>query len=233
MDKVIVGITAHPDDHVVFAGTIFKLKEKGFKYYEIVLTGSSEGGDYRKNTVQDTDQIHDMRMHELSDAAEFLGVEEVYRFDEEDQNLTYSKELMHRIIPILRKLKPQIVIGMNEDDVHPDHIAANQLTREALRWAAKSFRAEYGEAHRTPIALFAEGTEPIKPHLLVDVTDYYEQKENLFKKYLSQASPKDLDLLKSSALIRGYHLRKKDGMYAEAFSTEKNILPILFDTDFV
>ncbi len=85
-----------------------------------------------------------------------------------------------------------------------------------------------GKPYRTPIVLFAEGTVPITPSILVDVTTFMPKKVKLFKVYASQASSKDLELMKSFATIRGYHLRTPEGIYAEAFSVEQNILPILF-----
>jgi LmbE family N-acetylglucosaminyl deacetylase len=228
--KTILAITAHADDHITFAGTVFKLQEQGYDYYELVLTDSDEGGDFktkRKNTLNS--EIAEMRRTELKEASIYLNTKELFQFGEHDQDLTYTKELMHKIVEVIRKVKPTIGLCMNTTDVHPDHIAASQLGKEAFRWAAKNFRRELGDPHRTNLVFFSEGTLPIIPSFLVDITKQYPKKEKLYQFYESQAAKKDLDLMKGFAHIRGFHLRKPDGEYAEAFSVEQNILPVLFD----
>jgi LmbE family N-acetylglucosaminyl deacetylase len=223
--KNILGITAHADDHVMFAGTIMKLQSDGYIYSEAVLTNSQEGESY-KNTQEEN--ISTMRMNEFHKASKFLKTQKIFTLNQEDQNLTYSKELMYKLVKIIREIKPIIGFSMNKIDVHPDHIACNAIATEAYRWAAKNFKLELGQPYRTPIVLFAEGTVPITPSILVDVTNYMNEKEKLFRIYDSQASSKDLELMKSFATLRGYHLRTPGGIYAEAFSVEQNILPILF-----
>lgn len=229
MKRTILGITAHADDHVMFAGTLFKLQQRGYTYSEIVMTTSEEGRDFRKKASNKAGEIAQYRKRELSSALKILKCKNLYEMNQEDQDLQYSKDLMHKVMAIIRIEKPEVVFTMNSFDVHPDHCATAHIAREAIRWAAKNFRSEYGSPHRVAMPLYAEGTVPVDPHLLVDISDFYEKKEELFKVYASQATPRDLDLLKSTALIRGYHLRKKEGIYAEAFTVEKNALPILFE----
>lgn len=229
MKKRILAITAHADDHVVFGGTIFKLLDQGYEYYEAILTDSGEGIDKRKMSEADRNATAEMRESEFEKASEMLGTVKAFSLKQEDQNLSYSKELMHELVAIIREVKPDVILTMNMIDVHPDHQAAAHLTKEAARWAAKSFRPELGDPHRTNTVLFSEGTLPVMPYLLVDITGYYQKKEDLFRIYASQAEQKDIDLLKGTAAVRGYHIRKPDGVYAEAFTTEQNILPLLFE----
>ncbi len=231
--KNILAITAHPDDHVTFAGTIFKLKEQGYDYHELILTAGGEGGNYKNyNSKNNNSKVTKIRDRELEKASIIMGTKKIYKFNLEDQNISYNKELMQKIVKVIREIRPDIGITMNLIDIHPDHIAAAQLAREAFRWSAKgTYHPEYGEGHRTPCVLFAEGNLPITPNILVDITEFYDKKYKLFKVYNSQASPMDLELLKSFAIIRGYHLRRKGSKYAESFSVEQNILPILFDYD--
>ncbi len=230
MKRTILGITAHADDHVMFAGTVMKLQKRGYQYCELVMTTSGEGRDFRDSKATNkTEKIAKYRKSELSAALKVLKCTNLYELHQEDQDLQYSKELMHQVMRIIRLEKPEIVFTMNTFDVHPDHCATAHIAREAIRWAAKNFRSEYGAPHRVTMPLYAEGTVPVDPHVLVDITDYYDVKEKLFKVYTSQATPRDLDLLKSTSLIRGYHLRKQEGVHAEAFTVEKNSLPILFE----
>ena len=227
MGKTILGITSHIDDNVMFAGSVMKLQDQGYKYYEIVLTDSAGSTNQQQNKPEK--EIIDIRKEEMAKAAEILNIKHIYWLEQDSGNLQYSKTLMLKIVRIIRELKPEIGFAINSQDVHPDHVEAARLTKESFRWAAKSGHPELGIPHRSSTVLFAEGTLPISPSLLVDISKYYDRKEQLFKAYTSQALPKDLTLLKSFALIRGYHLRKNNSAYAEAFTVEQNILPILFE----
>lgn len=227
MGKTILGITSHIDDNVMFAGTVMKLQDRGYKYYEVVLTDNAGGANSKSH--KSGAEMTAIRKAEMRKASEILNIKHVYWLDQEIGNLLYSKTLMLDIVKIIRDIKPLIGFAINSQDVHPDHVAAAILAKESFRWAAKDGHPELGTCHRTPMVLFAEGTLPITPSLLVDISKYYEKKEQLFKTYASQALPKDIALFKSFAQIRGYHLRKKNSDFAEAFTVEQNILPILFE----
>jgi LmbE family N-acetylglucosaminyl deacetylase len=225
--KTILGITAHPDDHIVFAGTIFKLQDRGYEYSEVVLTDGGEGGlNDESSTYEGTKSV---RSTELSNAQKFLDIKQLYELGYEDLNLQVTKKTIFEIVKIIREVKPDIILGMNKDDIHPDHINASILTAEAARWACKNFRYDLGKPHRCKQVFFAEGTKPISPQFLSDISPYIDKKVDLFKIYVSQAEAADIELLKSQSSIWGYHLRLKGATHAEAFTTESNILPIIFD----
>jgi len=231
MKNKILLITAHADDHVAFAGTVFKLEEKGYEVYELLLTDSGEGADKRKaEIIQKRGEIVRLREEEFGKATKFLGVKRKFILGEEDLNLKYSKELMLRVLKIIREVKPKIILTMNFYDYHPDHIAAAELAAKASFWAATGIRSEYGSPHRTEIVLFAEGMLPIKPDVLVDITKSYSKKVELFKIYESQVNSKSLCFFKGLASVRGYHLRKrKSKEYAEGFNLNKKFPSLLFE----
>lgn len=227
MNKSILGITAHIDDNVMFAGTVMKLQNKGYEYYEVVLTDNTGGSSIKLNKTGD--KMAEIRKLEMKKAAEILKIKKIYWFEQELGELNYSKALMMSLVKIIRKVKPLIGFTINSQDVHRDHIAASVLAKESFRLAAKDSHLELGVPFRTQMVLFSEGTIPIAPSFLVDISKYYDKKEELFKTYASQALPSDISLMKSFAQIRGFHLRKATSSFAEAFSVEQNILPILFE----
>lgn len=227
VNKVVLVISAHADDHVASAGTLFKLKAQGFKLYEVVLTNSGEGKDYR-NETGDYDN-KSLRDQELTAASRFLGMEETFRLNQEDLGLTYSKERIFEIVPIIRKLKPTVGIIMDTFDWHPDHREASKIGSEAFKWAATGVKSELGDQWRTPIVLCVEGMLPTKPNVLVDVTEFANNKMELWKIYESQAKPKALKFEEGLMAVRGYHLRRPGSLLAEAFTTDETSPIILFD----
>ncbi len=229
--KSVLVISAHADDHTASAGTLFKLKDKGFELFEIVLTDSSEGRDYRDTSKKKKSNklISQTRSVELTKASEFLGISKTYKLDQQDLDLNYSKKLIFEVIPIIREIKPTLGIIMNSNDFHPDHRETFKIASEAFKWAGSGVKPELGVAYRTPIVLCVEGMIPVQPNVLVDTTAYAEKKAKLLAIYSSQASPKLINFDASLAAVRGYQLRRAGSLYAEAFTTDPTSPSILFD----
>ncbi len=223
-------ISAHSDDDLVCAGSVFKLQDQGYETYEILLTNSEEGNDRRNGKLlRDQKEVIRLREDEFNTATKFLGVKKKFVFGEEDLNLEFSKELMLKVVKIIREIKPQIIFTMNEKDYHKDHIAAAKITEEATFWAATGIRPELGNPHRTDIVLYGEGMLPIDPHVLIDITGYQNKKMEFFKIYESQANSKATLFTESLMKVRGYHIRKQKEEYAEAFTLNSKFPTILFD----
>lgn len=230
--KNVLIVSAHADDHVVSAGTVFKLQDQGYAAYEILLTNSSEGNDRRKGkSLDDHKEVMRLRSGEFDKATQFLGLQQKYVFGEEDLNLQYSKDIMLRVVKIIRELKPTVILTMNPTDYHKDHIAAAKIVKEASFWAATGVRPELGEPHRTNIVLYAEGMLPINPDVLVDVTKYHAKKMELFAIYESQANAKSVLFTDGLARVRGYHIRKQKEEFAEAFTLNKRFPSLLLEDE--
>jgi N-acetylglucosamine malate deacetylase 1 len=227
--KKVLVISAHADDHIASAGTLFKLSDEGYELNEVVLTTSGEGLDYRKQS-KDYD-VEKLRDTELSAASKYLGIMKTYRFNEEDLGLKYSKELVFKVVPIIRNLKPDVGIIMHSFDWHPDHRETFKIGSEAFKWAATGVQPELGDQWRCPVVLCTEGMLPVQPNILVDVTEYVEKKNKLWKIYESQARPQALNFEESMMSVRGYHLRRPGSIMAEGFSTDPTSPVILFDND--
>lgn len=226
-NKNILLVTAHADDHLACAGTVFKLLDQGYFVYELILTKSNEGRDFRRQKGKYN--VAKMRKSEFSLASKFLGTKAVFNLNQDDLGLKYSKELMLKMVGVIRKIKPAVGIIMNSFDWHPDHVAAFTLGSTAFKFAATGVRPELGAAFRTPIVLAAEGMLPVAPNVLVDITDFFARKMELYRIYESQASSKALGFEEGLAKVRGYHVRRVGSMYAEAFTTDPTSPVILFD----
>ena len=227
MNNILI-ISSHADDHISCAGTVFKLQEeRGMVPFELVLTDSSEGQDFRAKKQAGRKTVSQMRLKELSKASQFLGIKQTFLLNQPDFGLVYSHKLIIQVAKVIRKTKPQIVFINGEFDAHPDHRAAFRISIDAIKLAAMGIDIKtLGEPFRIPIVLCVEQMLPDKVQILVDVTSYMDKKEGLFSIYMSQMSPKSLAFEKGLLAVRGYHLRKPDGFFAEGF-TLQNEFPIL------
>ena len=227
--KNLLIISAHADDHLACAGTVLKLQKKfSFSAFEIVLTNSALGQNFRTASELDVEVVAKTRASELSKASKFLGIKKSFTLNLPDLGLVYSQETMFKVVKVIRELKPLVVFLQNLYDAHPDHKAAFEIGINALKIAAMGVKKEsLGSPWRVPLVLCAEGMLPIKSQILVDINDFFDQKMKLFKIYSSQASPKAVLFEKSLAAVRGYHLRKDNSFFAEAFSLQEEF-PVLF-----
>ncbi len=228
--KNILIVSAHADDHITCAGSVFKLQNQGFNAYEILLTNSQEGRDRRNGSKSAKNTVINLREGEFDKATEFLGLKQKFLLAEEDLNLQFSKKLMFKVVKIIRQVRPEVIFTMNPLDYHSDHREAAHVVEEASFWSATGVKPELGDPHRTPIVLYGEGMLPIVPQVLVDITDYIDQKMQLFGIYESQADSKSTVFEKSLSCVRGYHLRRsKENEYAEAFTLNPKFPSVLFD----
>lgn len=209
--KQVLVISAHPDDEIACAGTLMKLKDRGYKISEIILTGGGEGGDPSE------------REKEMRRASEYLGMSEVIFFNQEDLGLRYSKELMLQVMAVVRRLAPKVVILMNKNDFHPDHRAAFEVGIEAVKYASTGVRADLGGSVRVKLVLSMGGMWPIRPDLMVDVTNYKDRKIKMFSLHQSQVNQKAVNFELAMMTIYGYQHRTGDNILAEPFELCKEL----------
>lgn len=228
LKNTILIISSHADDHISCAGTIFKLQEeRGMVPFEVVLTDSSRGQDFRAKKMANRRQVSLMRQKELSVASQFLGVRKTFTLNQPDFGLERSSAMVFKVAEIIRKIKPQIVFINGEFDAHPDHRVAFRIGLDAIKLAAMGVDVDkIGPSFRVPTVLCVEQMLPDKVQLLVDITKFKAKKDQLLAIYQSQMSPKSLAFEQGMMSVRGYHLRKSDGFQAEAF-TLQNEFPIL------
>lgn len=229
--KNILIISSHADDHLSCAGTVFKLqKERGMVPFEIVLTDSGRGQDFRVAEHQSYQRVRQLRLKELSVASKFLGIKEIFLFGQPDFGLQSTVDLVFATAKIIRQVRPEIVFMQSEGDVHPDHRASFRIGVDALKLAAFDMEAKtLGPSFRVPVVLCVDQELPGRIHLLVDISKYQDKKEKLMKVYESQMSPKALAFQRGLLSVRGYHLSNSHLLAAEGFSLSSEFPILGFD----
>lgn len=145
---------AHPDDESFgLGGLISKYVAEGIDVYLICATDGAVGslhGEFDDNGQS----MREIRLAELACANEVLQFKHVFQFDYRDSGMmgsednknpdslwanwqTKPEEVTRQVVEVMREIQPQVVITFNEYGGygHPDHIAIQQATVQAMRYA--------------------------------------------------------------------------------------------------
>lgn len=214
----ILILSAHADDHLRSAGTVLKLQyEKGAVPFEVVMTDSSLGGDYRSSNHLGREETSQARAAELTKASKYLGVRKTWTMGEPDYGLMYRQELVFGVAEVIREVRPDLVIMPHDFDSHPDHKATKHIGIEAIRAASMNIRRDIGIPHRVSEVAQVEMMQPDRVSLIVNVTEQLPQIERLFKIYESQMDSRLAAYLRGMLAVRAYTLEDPQALAAEAF----------------
>lgn len=168
----ILAFAAHPDDVELSAsGTVLKHIAAGKKVGIIDLTQGELGSRGTKET----------RKEEASASSEILGLSVRHNLKMADGFFDINEENKRLIIEQIRKYKPEIILANAVSDRHPDHGRAAKLVSEAaflsgLVKVETKIDGTLQEPHRPKAIYHYIQDYYMKPDLVVDVTDYFDQK---------------------------------------------------------
>ncbi len=177
MQLDILAFGAHPDDVELFAGgTLAKMAALGYATGVVDMTRGELG----------TRGTPSRRRQEAGKAAEILGLKIRDNAGLEDGNVAVTPETRLKVIRILRKYRPKIVLTHYWDDKHPDHIHTSRLVAEAVHHSGLA-KVKTGQArYRPPVLLYFKLPRQLAPSFVVDVSDYIEQRRAAINAYSSQ-----------------------------------------------
>ncbi|RQD77174.1 MAG: bacillithiol biosynthesis deacetylase BshB1 [Candidatus Syntrophonatronum acetioxidans] len=163
----ILAFGAHPDDvEIGIGGTLAYHGDKGYQFGIVDLTGG-------ERATNGTPQI---RAREGKEAAEVLGAKFRECAGLPDAFLRADRPALEKVVEIIRKYAPRVVLCSYPEDRHPDHEHAGRLVREACHLAGlKKFPAGGTPYRPTRIYYYFLGKME-KPQLIVDISDYAQQK---------------------------------------------------------
>ena len=124
----------------------------------------------------------------LAVPAAILGAATLDFLDLGDGALRTGQQEEDAIIEVLRRRRPELVLGPTPADRHPDHGRAHRLVADACFYAGLRMRGA-GEAHR-PAAVFSYMQhDGFEPSFVVDVTSVWAVKMRALDAYESQIHP--------------------------------------------
>jgi bacillithiol biosynthesis deacetylase BshB1 len=173
----ILAFGAHPDDVELFAGgTMAKMTALG---YSTGIVDMSRGELGTRGTPA-------QRKREATKAAKILGVKIRENLAFADGNVPVTPGARLKVIRVLRKYRPRVVLTHYWDDRHPDHVNTSRLVAEAVHHAGLAKIRTGQDRYRPPVLLFFKLPTNLAPSFVVDVSDFSEQRVAAIAAYRSQ-----------------------------------------------
>jgi N-acetylglucosamine malate deacetylase 1 len=206
----ILAIAAHRDDvEQTCGGTLLKAAQRGQRTGILDLTQGEMG---TRGTAED-------RAREAADAAKILGASWRRALDIPDGRVENTWENRLKVAAVIRETRPRVVILPYWKGRHPDHYTCSVLGYEAcfLAGLAKlgmngqelgasqgASSAEIMPPHRPFKIIYATLYYDVRPTLVVDISEQFEQKFASILAYKSQFSDQEAgkDLFPAHAEIR-------------------------------
>ncbi|HEY0429068.1 MAG TPA: bacillithiol biosynthesis deacetylase BshB1 [Pyrinomonadaceae bacterium] len=184
----ILAVFAHPDDmELTVGGTLLKMKSLGYKTGALDVTQGEMG---TRGTVEG-------RAEEAREAARILKLDVRENLELPDGHVWVTEETRTRLVRVLRRLKPKVILTQQFDDPHPDHNHIAQLAREAARLASmQKYDGDFGQA-RIDVPMIAHNvfSYRVVPSFIVDISEFLEQKMEAIRAHVSQFhNPNSKDL---------------------------------------
>jgi bacillithiol biosynthesis deacetylase BshB1 len=225
----ILAFGVHPDDvELGCAGTIMAAIDQGKKVGIVDLTRGELGTRGTPTT----------RTQEAAAAAKIMGVDIRENLDMADGFFANDEAHQRKIIALIRKYQPDIILANAPEDRHPDHGRSAKLVSDAaflsgLRKIETIHDGVAQNAWRPAYTFHYIQDRFIQPSFVIDITAYMERKIEAILAYGTQfnsadtsepqtyiSSPQFLETVKARALMLG----KRIGVgYAEGYITEKII----------
>ncbi len=168
----VMAVMAHPDDAEVWAGgTLAKFFQMGHEAHIVVMTYD----------------VHHLRGKEALEGARRLGCS-IDLMGLPDTSVRDADQHAHRLVEILERQVPQVLILHNPDDTHPDHEASFLVARRALiRWYAGERRP--GSIPSVFVANTYRGMGlrgPVELDTFVEISEVWDRKAHALLAHQSQ-----------------------------------------------
>lgn len=179
MEIDILAIFAHPDDmELTVGGTLLKMKSLGYKTGALDVTQGEMG---TRGTVEG-------RASEAVEAAKILQLDVRENLGLPDGHVFVDDESRTKLVRVLRRLKPKVILTHQDGDPHPDHNHIVQLVRESARLASmRKYDEDFGlERINVPMVAHNTFSRNVIPSFIVDISEFLDAKMNAIRAHVSQ-----------------------------------------------
>lgn len=226
----LLAIGAHPDDvELGCSGTLINEVKRGKKVGIVDLTQGELG---TRGTVE-------TRYNEAAEAARIMGIPVRENLKMRDGFFRNDEDHQLKLIQVIRKYQPEIVIGNILEDRHPDHGRAGWLIYDACFFSGLRQIKTMGEdgkeqeKWRPKMLLHYIQDRFYEPDIVIDVSEVWEQRMQAIKAFSTQfynpestepqtylSNPEFIEALTARARSLGKRIGVK---YGEGFLSKKNI----------
>ena len=179
----VLALAAHPDDvELCVGGTMCVLARDGYRTGIVDFTRGELGS---RGTPEG-------RIEEARKAAEILGVSARHNLGLADGDIQSTFEHRAKLIQLIRRYRPHIVLANAPEDRHPDHPAAARFATNALFYSGLRKIGTFEEdgtpqePWRPSHVLHYMHLIPFEPTFVVDVSDVWEQRTAALQAFESQ-----------------------------------------------
>lgn len=227
----ILAFGAHPDDvELSCSGTLLSHIAQGKTVGLIDLTRGELGS---RGTA-------DIRDQEAADSARLMGAKVRENLNLGDGTFEHSNENIRKVIQMVRKYQPEIVLANALRDRHPDHGRGAKLVSDACYYSGlkkiETTLSGNAQMHWRPKTVYHYIQDyNLEPDLVVDISDFLEKKFELILAFKSQfylpaateyaaeiqtpiSGKEFMDFIKSKAAVFGRHAGFD---YAEGFNVAR------------
>ena len=168
----ILAFGVHPDDvELGCSGTLIASIAQGKKVAVVDLTRGELG----------TRGTAETRKAEAANAAKAMGVAARENLNMADGFFQNDEANIKKVITVIRKYQPEIVLCNAPEDRHPDHGRSSKLVSDAaffsgLRKIETTLNNKAQKEWRPNYVFHYIQDRYLKPDFLFDISDYYEQK---------------------------------------------------------
>lgn len=175
----VLAIFAHPDDmELSVGGTLLKMKSLNYATGALDVTLGDMG---TRGTVAG-------RAEEAKNAACLLKLDVRENLELPDGHVWVTEETRTKLVRVLRRLKPRVILTHQHDDPHPDHNHIAQLVREAARLASmQKYDGDFGQERiNVPMVAHNVFSRRLVPSFIVDISEFLETKMEAIRAHVSQ-----------------------------------------------
>jgi N-acetylglucosamine malate deacetylase 1 len=179
-DLDLLAIAAHRDDaELTCGGTLIRTVDRGKSAGVLDLT-QGEMGTRGSAAIRESESMA---------AAKVMGLSVRENLELPDAGITNTDATRARLVQVIRRLRPRVVIAPAQRSRHPDHRVATELIRDACFLAGLRKYAPGDHEPFRPFKLLHVMTyreDAIKPTFVVDVSEQFERKLQAVRCYSSQ-----------------------------------------------
>jgi LmbE family N-acetylglucosaminyl deacetylase len=189
MNKVALGIFAHPDDaEFMCAGTLALLYKSGWSIHIASLAKGDKG-----TTTLSSEEISSIRYAEASKSARILGGS-YHCLDFDDVYIMYNRNSIDRTTSLIRQIKPSIVFTGSPNDYMIDHETSSLIAQTAcFACGIKNMGINEDPFEPIPYLFFCDPMEGkdkfgnlIKPNIYVNIEKVIDIKLQMLSCHASQ-----------------------------------------------
>ncbi|MBT7616841.1 MAG: bacillithiol biosynthesis deacetylase BshB1 [Calditrichaeota bacterium] len=177
MNFDIMAVSPHPDDvEIGCSGTLIQLIDEGYRVCTVEVTNAvlATGGDLK------------IRNEEAEASRLVMGAQKRFKMDMKEGELFPTTDNLYRLVSLIRKTRPHIVLAPYFEDRHPDHVATSKLMKAACFWSGVSKYGDNQAPHRPHrlVYYFLHWEGPIS--FIVDISATFDRKLQAIRAYHSQ-----------------------------------------------